>query len=118
MSQRPRRLMKSRSLAWFSPGLLIVIVALVFETGDIAKAQAPQQPFVQAVGRLPVSSAEGTTQFVLRAPADRIAAIAARHGLTVVGPADEHAHDVFLVSGPATFFNGAVSALDRDSIRG
>src|SRR6267143_1107615 len=38
-------------------------------------------------------------EFILRAPADRIAAIASRYGLTVVSPVDEHDHGVFLVRG-------------------
>jgi hypothetical protein len=39
--------------------------------------------------------------FLLCAPANRIAAIASRHGLTVVRPIDVHTHDVFLVRGRA-----------------
>src|SRR5687767_12057046 len=103
VSHRASRLLKSRSPARFTPALLVVAAALVIETGTIAKAQAPQKPFVQAVGRLPVAAEEGTNQYVLRAPASRVPAIAARHGLTVIGRVDEHAHDVFLVTGPATF---------------
>src|SRR2546425_527256 len=38
-------------------------------------------------------------EFILRAPADRVAAIASRYGLTVVSPVDEHNHGVFLVRG-------------------
>ena len=36
-------------------------------------------------------------EFVLRVPEDRIEAVAARYGLTVVRPLDEHAHGVYLV---------------------
>ena len=38
-------------------------------------------------------------EFILRAPADRIAAIASRYGLTVVRSVDQHNHGVFLVRG-------------------
>jgi subtilisin family serine protease len=38
-------------------------------------------------------------EFILRARRDRVAAIASRHGLTVIRPLDEHNHDVFLVRG-------------------
>ena len=38
-------------------------------------------------------------EFILRAPADRVAAIASRHGLTVIRPVDQHNHGVFLVKG-------------------
>jgi hypothetical protein len=86
-----------------------VLVALAAQAGSGVIAQEAQQPFVQAIGTLPVASAEGTTQFILRARADRVQAIAERHDLTVIGPVDEHQHDVFLVSGPATYFNGALS---------
>ena len=40
-------------------------------------------------------------RFILCAPATAVAAIAQRHGLTVVRPLDQHAHDIFLVTGPA-----------------
>ena len=87
-----------RRLAWFLPALLIVGVAI--EQGGVARAQ---ERSVRGVGRVRVSLLEGRNEFILRAPADRIAGIAARRGLTVIRPLDEHAHDVFLVSGPSRF---------------
>jgi hypothetical protein len=42
-----------------------------------------------------------TPRFILCAPAAAVTAIAQRHGLTVVRPLDQHAHDIFLVTGPA-----------------
>ncbi len=39
-------------------------------------------------------------RFILCAPASAVAGIALRHGLTVVRPLDQHAHDIFLVNGP------------------
>jgi hypothetical protein len=42
---------------------------------------------------------------MLRGPKQRIQAIIARHGLTVVEKIDDQGRDVFLVSGPATVFN-------------
>jgi len=40
-------------------------------------------------------------EFVLRVPDDRIEAVAARYGLTIVRPVDEHGHGVYLVRKPA-----------------
>ena len=40
-------------------------------------------------------------RFILCAPAAAVAGVAQRHGLTVVRPLDQHAHDIFLVTGPA-----------------
>jgi len=88
-------------LRWLLPALVILAVAI--EKGEVARAQQRQERFVRAVGRVPVSLIEGRNEFILHAPADRIAAIAARRGLTVIGPLDEHAHNVFLVSGPSRF---------------
>jgi len=93
------RAMTRRRLAWFLPALLIVGVAI--ENGGVARAQERQERSVRGVGRVRVSLLEGRNEFILRAPADRIAAIAARRGLTVIRPLDEHGHDVFLVSGPS-----------------
>jgi hypothetical protein len=39
-------------------------------------------------------------RFILCAPAAAVAGIAQRHGLTVVRPLDQHAHDIYLVTGP------------------
>jgi hypothetical protein len=39
-------------------------------------------------------------RFILCAPAAAVAGIAQRYGLTVVRPLDQHAHDIFLVTGP------------------
>jgi hypothetical protein len=50
---------------------------------------------------LTLLAVEGAGQeFILCAPEDRIAAIAARHGLTIVRPLDDHMRGVVLVRGP------------------
>jgi subtilisin family serine protease len=84
--------MKLRRLGWFSP--LFAIVALSIGV----RAQERGGP---AGRRIPASFLAVRNEFILRAPADRIAAIAARRGLTVIRPLDEHGHNVFLVSGPS-----------------
>jgi thermitase len=95
------RAMRRSRLRWILPALLIVAAAI--EKGEVAMAQQRPERFVRAVGRVPVSLVEGRNEFILHAPANRIAAIAARRGLTVIRPLDEHAHNVFLVSGPSRF---------------
>jgi subtilisin family serine protease len=95
------RAMMKRRLAWFLPALLIAGVAI--EKSEVAQAQERQDRAIRGVGRLRRSFLEGRNEFILRAPADRIAAIAARRGLTIIRPLDEHGHDVFLVSGPSRF---------------
>jgi VCBS repeat-containing protein len=47
-----------------------------------------------------VAAQTSPPRFILCAPAAAVAGIAQRHGLTVVRPVDQHAHDVFLVTGP------------------
>src|SRR5688572_6925310 len=49
--------------------------------------------------RLAAAQYASSGEFVLRAPADRVAAIASRYGLTVVRAVEGHP-DVFLVRGP------------------
>jgi subtilisin family serine protease len=95
------RVMARCRLGRILPALLIVAMAI--ENGEVARAQRRQERFVRAVGRIPVSLIEGRNEFILHAPADRIAAIATRRGLTVIRPLDEHAHNVFLVGGPSRF---------------
>src|SRR6185436_19940164 len=96
------RAMKRRRLAWFLPAVLL-IAGVAIEQGEVASAQERQERSIRGVGRVRRSFLEGRNEFILRAPADRIAAIAARRGLTVIRPLDEHRHDVFLVSGPSRF---------------
>jgi thermitase len=88
--------MKLRRLGWFPP--LFLIAALSIENGAVVRAQERGGP---AGRRIPAALLEVRNEFILRAPADRIAAIAARRGLTVIRPLDEHGHNVFLVSGPS-----------------
>ena len=88
--------MRSRPLARVS--LACLIVALSIGRGDTALAQ---QPFVPGLGTVPASAVEVTNEFLLRAPANRIEAIAARHGLTIIRALDTHAHDLYLVRGNA-----------------
>jgi hypothetical protein len=80
--------------------LTFAILAWSFAHGDVAMAQGRPG---QGGRRGRPASVEGRNEFILRAPAARVAAIAARHGLTVIRPLDEHGHDVFLVSGPSQF---------------
>jgi subtilisin family serine protease len=74
-----------------------VIVALSIDSGG-AGAQDRGGPPSR---RIPALLLAARNEFILRAPADRVAAIAARRGLTVIRPLDEHQHNVFLVSGPS-----------------
>jgi hypothetical protein len=46
-----------------------------------------------------VAAQLGPARFLLYAPASEVAGIAGRHGLTAVTPLDQHAHDVFRVTG-------------------
>src|SRR2546426_570365 len=64
----------------------VVIVALVFIlplAGDADRAVAQS----------------GLARFLLYAPASEVAGIAGRHGLTAITPLDQHAHNVFRVTG-------------------
>jgi len=90
-----------RRLAWCLPVLLMAGVAI--EKGEVAQAQERQERTIRGVGRLRRSFLEARNEFILRAPAARVAAIAARRGLTIIRPLDDHGHDVFLVSGPSRF---------------
>jgi hypothetical protein len=54
------------------------------------------------VGRIDASRADARNEFVLHAPANRVAAIAARRGLTVIRRLDPN-RGIFLVSGPTRF---------------
>src|SRR5438105_2551654 len=92
--------MKMRRLSWC--WLAILIATWSIAMGDVARGQERER-FVRAVGRVKESILAERNEFVLHAPASRVAAIAARYGLTVIRPLDEHAHDVFLVSGPGRF---------------
>ena len=62
-----------------------------------------QERFVEAIGRLRQAAVEKKNEFILRAPASRVAEIARRHRLTIIRPIDPHSHDVFLVEGPPRF---------------
>src|SRR5438128_1836430 len=92
--------MTTRRFSWCLPAILIAAWAIGL--GERAHGQEPER-FVRAVGRVKESLLAEKNEFILHAPARRVAAIAARHGLTVIRPLDEHAHDVFLVSGPTRF---------------
>ncbi len=96
------RAMKRRRLAWFLPAVLL-IAGVAIEQGEVASAQERQERSIRGVGRVRRSFLEGRNEFILRAPTDRIAAIVARRGLTIIRPLDQHRHDVFLVSGPSRF---------------
>src|SRR5712692_9762052 len=67
--------------------LSLVLVALTLVLG----VGRPVVTFAAA------QAAGGATEFILRAPADQIAAIASRYGLTVVRPVEGHP-DVYLVT--------------------
>ena len=99
-----------RPVAWFLSALLIV--ALSIEKGEVARAQ---ERFVPSVGRVRASVLRNRNEFILSAPRSRVAAIAARHGLTVIQPVDGHDHGVFLVSGPGRFGNRFDRIADADT---
>jgi subtilisin family serine protease len=87
-----------------------LVVALAIENGIVVRAQDRFDPGGRDSqqrsgrrGRDLASLVEFRNEFILRAPASRVADIAARRGLTVIRPLDEHAHDLFLVSGPSRF---------------
>ena len=80
--------MRKRSVFRWASGLLLL--AGVLSAGQPALAQLP----------ITVSDVPVNAEFILRAPAANIAAIASRHGLTVVRQLDGLTHDVFLVRGP------------------
>src|SRR6185436_1148927 len=108
------RAMKRRRLAWFLPAVLL-IAGVAIEQGEVASAQERQERSIRGVGRVRRSFLEGRNEFILHAPANRIAAIAARRGLTVIRPLDEHAHNVFLVSGPSRFGSRFDKLRDADN---
>ena len=98
-----------RALKWrrvMCVSVVCLLMTLPMARGRVT-AQAPdagaQERFVEAVGRIPQSVVEKRNEFILRAPANRVAEIARRHGLTIIRTLDPHAHDVFLVEGPSTF---------------
>src|SRR4051812_9708072 len=98
------RAMRRRRFARHLTAFLLVAVSI--SRWDAARAQDRSVRIVRPAqgargARRPIL--QSRNEFTLRAPADRVAAIAARHGLTVIRPLDEHAHDVFLVSGPSRF---------------
>jgi subtilisin family serine protease len=73
-----------------------------------------RERFVEAVGRIRQSAVQKRNEFILRAPANRVAEIARRHRLTIIRPIDSHSHDVFLVEGPSTFGRRFDRILDAD----
>lgn len=97
MSQHARPLRTREGRRWLTPTLIAVACALTLHVGDVVSARQ----IVQSVSTSTATSPDGTTQFLLRVRADRVAIIAARYGLTVIGPVDENQHEVFLVSAPA-----------------
>src|SRR5690242_4436735 len=91
---------------------LCLLIAMSIEYGHLA-AQTQQvaalrpnanepEKFVEGVGRVRRSAVEKRNEFILRAPANRVAEIARRHRLTIIGPIDPDSN-VFLVEGPARF---------------
>ncbi len=101
--------MRSRSLAWFAPALLIVWRWL-----EPATSPGPQQRLSKRSEESRYRGRRQTSSFCARR---RIAlpTIAARHGLTSFDQLDEHAHDVFLVSGPGRFLHGVGGCRDADT---
>jgi hypothetical protein len=91
---------------------ICLLVALSIEHGPIAAQTQTVSPlrqtagepekFIEGVGRIRRSAVEKRNEFILRAPANRVEAIARRHGLTVIGPVKPDSN-VFLVEGPARF---------------
>ena len=68
----------------------------LFVLASMLRLAQPTLAQIQPIAPVVSSSAE----FILCAPPDRVAAVATRHGLTIVRPIDEHLHRAFLVSGP------------------
>lgn len=91
---------------------ICLLIALSIEHGHVAaqaqnvapRRQNADEPerFVDGVGRLRRSAVEKRNEFILRAPANRVAEIARRHRLTIIGRIDPNSN-VFLVEGPARF---------------
>ena len=80
--------MRKRAIFRAASGLLLLTCALAL--GQPVLAQLPTR----------ASADSGNAEFILRASEASIAAIASRHGLTVVRKIDGLVHSVFLVRGP------------------
>jgi subtilisin family serine protease len=91
---------------------LCLLIALSIAHGHLAaqaqtlaarrpNADEPER-FVEGIGRIRRSAVEKRNEFILRAPASRVAEIARRHRLTVIGQLGSKSN-VFLVEGPARF---------------
>ena len=115
VSQKHIRAITRRRLWWYS--CAFVIAGLVIGQGVIARAQGrrpTEQRSVRGVGKIDASLADARNEFVLHAPANRVAAIAARRGLTVIRRLDPN-RDIFLVSGPSRFGSRFDRIRDDDS---
>jgi subtilisin family serine protease len=97
----------------FTPAICLLVAMsiergpLAAQTQDVAVAAlgpngAESERFVEGVGRIRRSAVEKKNEFILRAPANRVAEIARRHRLTVIGQIEPDSN-VFLVEGPARF---------------
>ena len=82
--------MRKGSIVRAGAGLFVLAIVLRLAQPMLAQVR-PITPDVS-------SSAE----FILCAPPDRVAAVVARYGLTIVRPIDDHLHRGFLVSAPIT----------------
>jgi hypothetical protein len=94
--------MKKRRVTCVSA--VCLLIALAVEHRYVAAQEPPadrQERFVQAIGRVRASTLEQRNEFILRAPAHRVAQIARARGLRVIRQIENQ--DVFLVEGPANF---------------
>ncbi|HMC78494.1 MAG TPA: Ig-like domain-containing protein, partial [Vicinamibacterales bacterium] len=107
--------MTRRRLWWYSCAFMIV--ALTIGHGAIVSAQArrqKEQRTIRGVGKIDASLADARNEFILHAPANRVAAIAARRGLTVIRRLDP-SRGIFLVSGPSRLGSRFDRIRDEDS---
>src|SRR5215203_4384590 len=103
VSNNTRRTMTRGRLSWYSCALLMVALAIGQGVGASAQENRQRERrSVRGVGKVDASLADARNEFILHAAPNRVAAIAARRGLTIIRRLDP-SRGVFLVSGPARF---------------
>jgi hypothetical protein len=107
------RAIKTRRLTCVTA--VCLLIALAVEHRHIAAqepAAAARERFVQAIGRVRETALAQRNEFILRAPASRIAQIASAHRLRVIRQIENQ--DIFLVEGPENFGRRFDRILDAD----
>jgi hypothetical protein len=102
--------MKTRRLTCVS----VICLLIAMSVGPVG-AQEPLTPFerfVQALGRLRRSVVAQRNEFILRAPAHRVAQLASTHRLRVIRRVANQ--DIYLVEGPENFGSRFSQILDTD----